>query len=254
MFSETRRATELLPQFGGLSSCLLLLLAMHRTRSCPEYIIYLLNYDGSPYEHSLSVLEQVIEKGEAHAAPRAFMDVVRDLSTIPYYHFFLSDLHELNVGPVEAFVSGVSLGKSREVDAPQVDIQYAVLELDEDHHELVEKLYFDRLEDFVYVELMRRMQRGFVPKQCANCGRWFLQKPDATYNYCDQPAPNSEDGKTCRAVGSIKSFRDKVQNNGVWTAHQRAYRKYFAKVTKGTMTKQERKAIVDQLSEELNRV
>ncbi|RAZ88576.1 hypothetical protein DK853_42850, partial [Klebsiella oxytoca] len=66
---------------------------------------------------------------------------------------------------LDAFVSGVSLGKSPEVDAPQVNIQYAVLEIDEKRHELVEKLYFDRLEDFVYVELMRGLQRGFVPKR-----------------------------------------------------------------------------------------
>ena len=130
---------------------------------------------------------------------------------------------------LDAFVSGVSLGKSSEVDAPQVNIQYAVLEIDETHHELVEKLYFDRLEDFVYVELMRGLQRGFVPKRCANCGRWFLQTPGASYNYCDQPAPNSEEGKTCREVGSTKSFRAKVLNNEVWGVHQRAYKKYFAR-------------------------
>ena len=57
-------------------------------------------------------------------------------------------------------MSGVSLGNSSEVDAPSVNIQYAVLELDETHHELVEKLYFDQLTDFVYVELMRGLQRG----------------------------------------------------------------------------------------------
>lgn len=72
---------------------------------------------------------------------------------------------------LDALVSGVSLGQSPKVDAPQVNIQYAVLEIDEEHHELVEKLYFDRLADFVYVELMRGLQRGFVPKRCANCGR-----------------------------------------------------------------------------------
>ena len=181
---------------------------------------------------------------------------------------------------LDAFVSGVSLGKSPEVDAPQVNIQYAVLEIDKEHHELVEKLYFDRLLDFVYVELMRGLQRGFVPKRCANCGRWFLQKPGASYNYCDQSAPNSGERKTCREVGSTKSFRAKVQNNDVWRVHQRAYKKYFARVKKGTMSKpdflaweaeserlrdealpryerakteDEKTAIVERLREELNR-
>ena len=185
-----------------------------------EALTELLNYDVAPYEHTLCVLEQVIEEKDIQAAPRAFMDAVRDLSSLPYFRLFLSDLHQLNDGPVEnfvvgearaafeeyilsdgqrdtaymreqvssirfiqeryswflaeafqrrafekkrgqrkiplaqqiyencldAFVSGVSLGKSSEVDAPQVNIQYAVLEIDEEHHELVEKLYFDRLD------------------------------------------------------------------------------------------------------------
>ena len=68
-------------------------------------------------------------------------------------------------------MSGVSLGRSSEVDAHSVNIQYAMLELDEAHHELAEKLYFEWLTGFIYVELMKGLQRGFVPKRCANCGR-----------------------------------------------------------------------------------
>ena len=320
-----------------------------------EVLTELLNCDILPYEHTLAVLEQAIKEKDTQAAPQALMNAVRELSSLPYFRLFLSDVRRLNVSPVEefvagearttfeeyilsdekkdvaymreqlnavhfiqeryswflmeafqqtafekkkgqrkvllaqriykncldAFVSGVSLGESPEVDAPQVNIQYAVLEIDEEHHELVEKLYFDRLVDFVYVELMRGLQRGFVPKRCANCGRWFLQTPGASYNYCDQPAPNSEEGKTCREVGSTKSFRAKVLNNEVWGVHQRAYKKYFARTKKGAMTKsdflaweaeskrlrdealpkyarartrEEKDAIVKQLQEELNRL
>ena len=34
--------------------------------------------------------------------------------------------------------------------------------------EIVEKMYFDHLPGFVYVELMRGLQEGFVPKRCSN--------------------------------------------------------------------------------------
>ena len=280
-----------------------------------ETLTELLNYDAAPYEHTLSVLERVIEKKDAKAATRAFMDSVRDLSSLPYFRLFLSDLRQFNEMPVEhfvvceartafeayifsegqrdaaymreqadavrfiqeryawflaeafqrtafekkkgqrklplsqqiyenyvdAFVSGVSLGQSSKVDAPQVSIQYAVLEINENHHELVEKLYFDRLVDFAYVELLRGLQRGFVPKWCANCGRWFLQTPGTSYSYCDRPVPNSWEGKTCREVGAAKSFRAKVLNNEIWVIHQRA------------RTEDEKAAIAEQLHEELNR-
>ena len=65
-----------------------------------------MNYDAVPYEHTLSVLEQAMAEKDAQAAPRAFMDAVRALSSLPYFRLFLSDLRQLNDGPVEHFVVG----------------------------------------------------------------------------------------------------------------------------------------------------
>ena len=138
---------------------------------------------------------------------------------------------------LEPFVSGVSLGASPEVDAPKVNAQFCIRGTGREA-EVVEKMYFDRLLDFVYVEFMKGLQKGFVPKRCANCGRWFLQKPGATYAYCTDPAPG-QDGKTCREIGASSSFRSKVENNDVWKVHQRAYKKYFARIRSGLMTKGE---------------
>ena len=138
---------------------------------------------------------------------------------------------------LEPFVSGVSLGASPEVDAPKVNAQFCIRGTGRGA-EVVEKMYFDRLLDFVYVEFMKGLQKGFVPKRCANCGRWFLQKPGATYAYCTGAAPG-QDGKTCRKIGASSSFRSKVENNDVWKVHQRAYKKYFARIRSGLMTKGE---------------
>ena len=80
-----------------------------------------------------------------------------------------------------AFVSGVSLGADSKVDAPQVKTQYRMRGEVQGECEIVEKMYFNGLLDFVYVELMKGLQKGFVPKRCANCRRWFLQTPGATY-------------------------------------------------------------------------
>ena len=137
---------------------------------------------------------------------------------------------------LEAYVSGVSLGKSGKVDAPPVNVQFEILQQDGKEPEIVEKMYFDRLTDFVYVELMKGMQKGFVPKKCANCGKWFLQEPGMTYSYCDRKL---ESGKTCRDVGANVSFQDKVRSNEIWKLHQRAYKKYFARTKKGTMSRSE---------------
>ena len=137
----------------------------------------------------------------------------------------------------EAFISGVSLGENPETDAPPVKTQYRIRG-EKEKAEIVEKMYFDRLLDFVYVEFMKGLQKGFVPKRCANCGRWFLQTPGATFAYCAGSAPG-QDGKTCREIGASSSFRSKVENNDVWKIHQRAYKKYFARIRSGLMTKGE---------------
>ena len=58
------------------------------------------------------------------------------------------------------------------------------------------------------------------------------------YAYCTDPAPG-QDGKTCREIGASSSFRSKVENNDVWKVHQRAYKKYFARIKSGLMTQSE---------------
>ena len=138
---------------------------------------------------------------------------------------------------LEPFVSGVSLGADSKVDAPKVNAQFCIRGTGREA-EVVEKMYFDRLLDFVYVEFMKGLQKGFVPKRCANCGRWFLQAPGATFAYCAGPAPE-DPGKTCRKIGAASSFKDKVANNEVWQVQQRAYKKYYARTMRKDMTKAE---------------
>ena len=180
---------------------------------------------------------------------------------------------------LEPFVSGVSLGASPEVDAPKVNTQFCIRGTGREA-EVVEKMYFDRLLDFVYAEFMMGLQRGFVPKRCANCWRWFLQTPGATFAYCAGSAPE-DPSKTCREIGAASSFKDKVANNEVWQVQQRAYKKYYARTMRKDMTKaefdawtrdaeckrdaslepyaraeseEERQRIADALAEELNQL
>ncbi len=134
---------------------------------------------------------------------------------------------------MEPYVSGRSLGTVSEVDPPNVQIQYAVLET-EDGPEVVEKIYFDSLLDFVYVEFMKGLQKGFIPKRCPNCGKWFVQEPEMDFNYCANPSPQ-DPTKLCRDIGARSNFIEKKKNHGLWNIHQRAYRKYYARMKNGNM-------------------
>ena len=67
-------------------------------------------------------------------------------------------------------------------------------------------------------------------------GAGFCRNRGATYAYCTGAAPG-QDGKTCREIGASSSFRNKVENNDIWKVHQRAYKKYFARIRSRLMTK-----------------
>lgn len=59
---------------------------------------------------------------------------------------------------------------------------------------------------------------------------------DSGYTYCERVAPG-ETTKTCRDIGAAQSFQSKLRENEVWKLYIRAYKKYFARVRKGTMSK-----------------
>jgi hypothetical protein len=180
-----------------------------------------------------------------------YLALEEDLDLIIRYQWFLKeifyrDLHksgpnkyawQIEENGMSGFVSGRSLGKSSEVDQATTSVQYEVRVSEKTGEpQLYEKMVYKRLSDFLYTELFKAMMMGNVPKQCRLCGRYFLQEKGFDYEYCDGIAPG-ETTKTCRDVGSTARFREKVKNNEIWKIHQRAYKKYYARVLKKNMSK-----------------
>ena len=97
---------------------------------------------------------------------------------------------------------------------------------------------FTNLIDFLYVDLFKAIMNNYCTKSCKLCGKFFLQEPGLAFEYCQNTAPD-ETIKTCRDIGSRKSFRDKIKNNPVWEIHQRAYKKYYARMKKKKMSEQD---------------
>ncbi|MDD6395119.1 MAG: DUF6076 domain-containing protein [Firmicutes bacterium] len=96
-------------------------------------------------------------------------------------------------------------------------------------------MLFKRIIDFWYVDLFKAIMNQYSPKPCKLCRKFFLQEPGLTYEYCTNIVPG-ETEKTCRDVGATVSFQSKIKNNPIWSIYQRAYKKYRARMTKGTMT------------------
>ena len=182
---------------------------------------------------------------------KGYLNLEEDLDLITRYQWFIKEIFyrdlnksgankyawQVEENGMSAFVSGRSLGKSSEVDPANTSVQYEV-RVSEATGEprFYEKMVFTRLSDFLYTELFKAMMMGNVPKRCRLCGRYFLQEKGFDYEYCDGIAPGKTE-RTCRDVGSSTRFREKVKNNEIWKIHQRAYKKYYARVLKKNMSK-----------------
>lgn len=144
---------------------------------------------------------------------------------------------------------------------------------------LVERATFSSLRDFLYMELGRAILHGNGPRQCRLCGNWFFHEQGDRAIYCERIAPG-ENIKTCREVGARATFERKLQSEETWKLYKRAYKKYYARVMKGNMSREEfntwveraaakrdstilllettkgaekRAALIEELREELNR-
>ena len=103
---------------------------------------------------------------------------------------------------------------------------------------MVERWTFSCLWDFLYMELAKSIQKGNAPRQCRLCGRWYLHEQGDKTVYCKRIAPG-ETEQTCRAVGARAVFEKKIQEEDTWRIYKRAYKKYYARVMKGNMSRED---------------
>lgn len=106
---------------------------------------------------------------------------------------------------------------------------------------LVERYTFSSLRDFLYVELGKAILKRNAPRQCQLCGRWFLHEHGSKTRYCERIAPG-ETERTCREAGARTVFEKKIQSEDTWKLYKRAYKKYYARYMKGTMSESDFKA------------
>lgn len=110
---------------------------------------------------------------------------------------------------------------------------------------MVERYTFSSLRDFLYVELGKAILHGNAPRQCRLCDHWFLHEQGDRAIYCERVAPG-EESKTCREVGARAVFENKLQSEETWKLYKRAYKKYYARVMKGHMSREDFNAWVEK--------
>lgn len=177
--------------------------------------------------------------------------LLEDLELLERYRSFLKDaglkkdksfIQQIAKNGMSAFVADKTMGTSEQRTAAVSNLQYLILEDENGKAALFERMTFTRLLDFLYTDFFKGMMKGSVPKQCKLCGQYFLLEKGFHYEYCDGVF---EGGQTCREIGAVRSFKEKTVSNDIWKLHQRAYKKYYARVLKKTMSKPEFTAWAD---------
>lgn len=123
-------------------------------------------------------------------------------------------------------------------------VRFAPRPVDEGGSVMVERWTVSCLADFLYLELGKAIEHGNAPRQCRLCGRWFLHEQGDKTVYCGRVAPG-ETEKTCREVGARAVFEHKIRAEETWKLYKRAYKKYYARVMKGNMGREEFNAWVE---------
>lgn len=114
---------------------------------------------------------------------------------------------------------------------------------------LAERTVFSYLTQFLYTDFYRGLVAGNVPRQCHNCGRYFLLTAGYNTCYCNNLAPGETD-RTCRKVGAHKK---EAQGRAAATPAQREYAKAYnrlkARKQRGKISVGEWNAIVAKTQE-----
>lgn len=147
---------------------------------------------------------------------------------------FGSPLHPYAMGrPVSA-----ELFLSPEKAAAKCSVCFAFRPIEGSVGVMAERWSISCLRDFLYIELGKAIQRGNAPRQCRLCGKWFLHEQGDKTVYCNRVAPG-ETEKSCREVGARTVFEKKIQEEDTWKIYKRAYKKYYARLMKGNMSREE---------------
>ena len=95
------------------------------------------------------------------------------------------------------------------------------------------------IRDMLYLEFSKLLEEGVQFQKCGRCGRYFLSKGDYHGQYCDRVAPG--ENRTCQQLAAQEAYQTKLKENDGRNAlniYQKYYKRYFARVTSGKLTKE----------------
>ena len=104
-----------------------------------------------------------------------------------------------------------------------------------DHKVFAEVLYPRDIYNLIDFHVRECVKREVRMRVCKNCLRYFAVTGKASTEYCDRVCDSK--GRTCREIGAINTWTQRKQGDEVFKEYRREYKKRFARINAGRLTK-----------------
>ena len=104
-----------------------------------------------------------------------------------------------------------------------------------DRRIFAEVLYPKDIYDLIDHHIRECVKREMRMRVCKNCLRYFAVTGKASTEYCDRICDSK--GRTCREIGAINTWTQRKQGDEVFKEYRREYKKRFARINAGRLTK-----------------
>ena len=104
-----------------------------------------------------------------------------------------------------------------------------------DHKVFAEVLYPRDIYDLIDFHVRECVKREVKMRVCKNCLRYFAVTGKASTEYCGRVCDSK--GRTCREMGAINTWTQRKQGDEVFKEYRREYKKRFARINAGKLTK-----------------
>ena len=104
-----------------------------------------------------------------------------------------------------------------------------------DRRIFAEVLYPKDIYDLIDHHIRECVKREVRMRVCKNCLRYFAVTGKASTEYCDRVCDSK--GRTCREIGAINTWAQRKQGDEVFKEYRREYKKRFARINAGKLTK-----------------
>ena len=98
-----------------------------------------------------------------------------------------------------------------------------------------EVLYPRDIYDIIDFHVRECVKREVKMRVCKNCLRYFAVTGKASTEYCGRVCDSK--GRTCREMGAINTWTQRKQGDEVFKEYRREYKKRFARINAGRLTK-----------------